>query len=202
MCGAAAGDLINYIDGIAAPHEKLCPSLAAIGRAGEVRAGLAAAMHHHDGIGLAAMCRDHVLDIHVAQHGTAFCRRIDPAAHEEIARLRQRERSTVLGVSGRLAQRPCRDREPKQERLSFQQNWVHAFAPCDGSVSLRACCSLRQSLGLVMPSLTRDIAISVSEFTLALSLQNLAWGALQPFAGALVVRAGFRPVMLSGAALY
>jgi hypothetical protein len=37
-------------------------------------------------------------------------------------------------------------------------------------------------------SLTRDIAISVSEFTFVLSLQNLAWGALQPFAGAVVVR--------------
>ena len=61
---------------------------------------------------------------------------------------------------------------------------------------------IRQSLGLVMPSLTRDIALSVSEFTLAVSVQNLAWGALQPFAGALVVRLGFRPVMLTGAALY
>jgi len=70
------------------------------------------------------------------------------------------------------------------------------------AVMLSLSMGVRQSLGLVMPSLTRDIAISVSEFTLALSLQNLAWGALQPFAGALVVRAGFRPVMLSGAALY
>jgi len=61
---------------------------------------------------------------------------------------------------------------------------------------------VRQSLGLVMPSLTRDIAISVSEFALALSAQNLVWGALQPFAGAVVVRVGFRPVMLTGAALY
>ena len=61
---------------------------------------------------------------------------------------------------------------------------------------------VRQSLGLVMPSLTRDIAISVSEFTLAISVQNLAWGALQPFAGALVVRVGFRPVMLAAATLY
>jgi predicted MFS family arabinose efflux permease len=70
------------------------------------------------------------------------------------------------------------------------------------AVMLSLSMGVRQSLGLVMPSLTRDIAISISEFTLALSLQNLAWGALQPFAGALVVRAGFRPVMLSGAALY
>jgi predicted MFS family arabinose efflux permease len=70
------------------------------------------------------------------------------------------------------------------------------------AVMLSLSMGIRQSLGLVMPSLTRDIAISVSEFTLAISVQNLAWGALQPFAGALVVRLGFRPVMLSGAALY
>jgi len=70
------------------------------------------------------------------------------------------------------------------------------------AVMLSLSMGIRQSLGLVMPSLTRDIAISVSEFTLAISVQNLAWGALQPFAGALVVRVGFRPVMVTGAALY
>jgi MFS family permease len=70
------------------------------------------------------------------------------------------------------------------------------------AVMLSLSMGVRQSLGLVMPSLTRDIAISVSEFTLALSVQNLAWGALQPFAGALVARVGFRPVMLTGGALY
>ena len=70
------------------------------------------------------------------------------------------------------------------------------------AVMLSLSMGIRQSLGLVMPSLTRDIAISVSEFTLALSVQNLFWGALQPFAGALVVRLGFRSIMLTGAALY
>src|SRR5262245_5187435 len=61
---------------------------------------------------------------------------------------------------------------------------------------------LRQSFGLVMPPLTRDIAITVSDFTLAMAVQNLAWGLLQPFAGALAVRTGFRAIMLSGAVLY
>jgi MFS family permease len=70
------------------------------------------------------------------------------------------------------------------------------------AVMLSLSMGIRQSLGLVMPSLTRDIAISVSEFTLAISVQNIAWGVLQPFAGALVVRLGFRPVMLTGATLY
>ena len=61
---------------------------------------------------------------------------------------------------------------------------------------------LRQSLGLFMPSLTRDLPVSVTDFTLAVAIQNLAWGALQPIAGAWVVRLGFRPVMVAGGALY
>src|SRR5579864_4993518 len=61
---------------------------------------------------------------------------------------------------------------------------------------------LRQSFGLIMQPLTRDIAITVSDFTLAMAVQNLAWGLLQPVAGALAVRAGFRAIMLTGAALY
>ena len=61
---------------------------------------------------------------------------------------------------------------------------------------------IRQSFGLVMPPLTRDIAVSVSDFALAMSVQNLAWGFLQPVAGAWAARLGFRPVMLAGSVLY
>src|SRR5260221_2316868 len=61
---------------------------------------------------------------------------------------------------------------------------------------------VRQSFGLILQPLTRDIAITVSDFTLAMAVQNLAWGFLQPVAGALAVRLGFRPIMLAGAALY
>nr|WP_282571867.1 MFS transporter [Roseomonas acroporae] len=60
----------------------------------------------------------------------------------------------------------------------------------------------RQSLGLFMPALTRDIGITVSDFTLAIAVQNLAWGFLQPVAGGLASRWGFRPVMTVGALLY
>jgi predicted MFS family arabinose efflux permease len=70
------------------------------------------------------------------------------------------------------------------------------------AVMLSISMGLRQSFGLVMQPLTRDIAITVSDFTLALSIQNLGWGLLQPFAGALAVRLGFRPVMLAGALFY
>jgi predicted MFS family arabinose efflux permease len=61
---------------------------------------------------------------------------------------------------------------------------------------------LRQSLGLFMQPLTRDVHISISDFTLAIAVQNLAWGFLQPVAGALTPRFGFRPVMVVGALMY
>ena len=61
---------------------------------------------------------------------------------------------------------------------------------------------IRQSLGLVMPSLTRDIAISVSEFTLAVSVQNITWGLSQAPVGAVADKWGLRPVMVVGGLIY
>jgi len=70
------------------------------------------------------------------------------------------------------------------------------------SVMLSLSMGLRQSLGIFMQPLTRDVGISISEFTLAIAVQNLAWGFLQPLAGAWTVRYGFRPVMIVGSLLY
>jgi predicted MFS family arabinose efflux permease len=70
------------------------------------------------------------------------------------------------------------------------------------SLMLSLAMGLRQSLGIFMPPLTRDIGISVSDFTLAIAVQNLAWGLLQPLAGVLAVRLGYRPLMVAGSLLY
>jgi predicted MFS family arabinose efflux permease len=70
------------------------------------------------------------------------------------------------------------------------------------SLMLTVSMGLRQSFGLFMQPLTHDIGISISQFTLALAVQNLAWGFLQPVAGAMTVRFGFRPIMLAGALMY
>jgi predicted MFS family arabinose efflux permease len=70
------------------------------------------------------------------------------------------------------------------------------------SLMLTLSMGLRQSLGIFLQPLTRDVGISVSDFTLAIAVQNLAWGFLQPFAGALTERYGFRAVMVLGSALY
>src|SRR5436309_4839662 len=70
------------------------------------------------------------------------------------------------------------------------------------SLMLTLSMGLRQSLGIFMQPLTHDVGISISEFTLAIAVQNLAWGFLQPLAGAITVRYGFRSIMMIGAALY
>jgi predicted MFS family arabinose efflux permease len=70
------------------------------------------------------------------------------------------------------------------------------------SLMLTLSMGLRQSLGIFMQPMTHDVGISISEFTLAIAVQNLAWGFLQPLAGAWTVRYGFRPVMMAGAVLY
>ncbi len=70
------------------------------------------------------------------------------------------------------------------------------------SIMLTLSMGLRQSLGIFMQPLTHDIHISISDFTLALAVQNLAWGFLQPLAGAMTVRYGFRPIMIAGSLMY
>src|SRR6195952_4247653 len=70
------------------------------------------------------------------------------------------------------------------------------------SIMLTLSMGLRQSLGIFLQPLTRDIHISVSDFPLALAMQNLAGGFLQPLAGAMTVRYGFRPIMMVGSLFY
>jgi predicted MFS family arabinose efflux permease len=70
------------------------------------------------------------------------------------------------------------------------------------SLMLSLSMGLRQSLGIFLQPLTHDVAISVSDFTLAIAVQNLAWGFLQPLAGACTVRFGFRVIMMAGALFY
>src|ERR1700761_2510819 len=70
------------------------------------------------------------------------------------------------------------------------------------AIMLSLSMGIRQCFGLFMQPLTKDLAISVSNYTLALSIQNLAWGFLQPFAGATAVRFGYRPVLVGGTMTY
>ncbi|MBR0672928.1 MFS transporter [Neoroseomonas soli] len=70
------------------------------------------------------------------------------------------------------------------------------------AVMLSLAMGLRQSLGLFMAPATRELGVAVAEFTLAIAVQNLGWGLLQPFTGAAAARWGFRPVLMAGAVAY
>lgn len=70
------------------------------------------------------------------------------------------------------------------------------------SIMLSLSLGLRQSIGLFMQPAVKDLSIAVADFTLAIAVQNLAWGFFQPVAGGLADRFGFRAIMVGGAALY
>ncbi len=70
------------------------------------------------------------------------------------------------------------------------------------SLMLTISFGLRQSLGLFMPAITQDIAVTITDFTAAIALQNLVWGFCQPVAGIAADKWGFRPVMVFGALSY
>ncbi len=61
---------------------------------------------------------------------------------------------------------------------------------------------IRQSLGLFLTPVTQDLAITASDFTLSLAVQNVVWGFSQALVGALADRFGLRITMMAGAAIY
>ena len=127
MRGTAARHLIDHVDRVAAAYEILRPAFAPVRRPGEVGTGLAAAVHHHDRIRLGPPRRNHVLDVHVAEHRAAFGGGVDLAADEEIARACERERPPLLRLRdarGAQQRRRCRGRD---RSLS---NSAHAFLLC------------------------------------------------------------------------
>ena len=61
---------------------------------------------------------------------------------------------------------------------------------------------IRQSFGLFLTPVTQDLAITASDFTLSLAVQNVVWGFSQALVGALADRFGLRITMMAGAAIY
>jgi MFS family permease len=60
----------------------------------------------------------------------------------------------------------------------------------------------RHSFGLYLIPITLERGWSRETFSIAIAVQNLVWGAAQPFSGAIADRHGPRPVMIIGALLY
>lgn len=70
------------------------------------------------------------------------------------------------------------------------------------AVMLSLAMGMRQSFGLFQPHMVREIGITAADFSFAVALQNIVWGATQPFVGMLADRHGSRPVMIAGVLVY
>lgn len=70
------------------------------------------------------------------------------------------------------------------------------------SVMLSLSMGMRQSLGLFVLPVTRDIGVTAADFTFAIAVQNIVWGVTQPLFGALADRFGVRLVALLGTLIY
>ncbi|MBI4291894.1 MAG: MFS transporter [Betaproteobacteria bacterium] len=70
------------------------------------------------------------------------------------------------------------------------------------AVMLSMSMGIRQSWGLFQPHMIREIGITAADFSLAIAIQNIVWGATQPFVGMLADRHGARGVALTGVLVY
>jgi len=86
-----------------------------------------------------------------------------------------------------------------QSELTRSQRWSILGG---AAVMLSLAMGMRQSLGLFQPHMMRDLGISAADFSLALAIQNIVWGATQPFIGMLADRFGARLVAVGGVLIY
>jgi predicted MFS family arabinose efflux permease len=70
------------------------------------------------------------------------------------------------------------------------------------SVMLTMSMGMRQTFGLFVTPVTQDIGVSVADFTFALAVQNIVWGATQPLTGAVADRFGCRTITVFGSLLF
>jgi MFS family permease len=61
---------------------------------------------------------------------------------------------------------------------------------------------IRQSFGLFLAPITRDLGVTAADFTLSLAVQNIVWGFSQALVGLIADRIGLRITMIAGAAIY
>ena len=61
---------------------------------------------------------------------------------------------------------------------------------------------LRQSIGLFLTPVTRDLALTAADFTLTIAIQNIVWGLAQAPAGAIADRFGLRITLVAGTVIY
>ena len=78
-----------------------------------------------------------------------------------------------------------------------------AFAILGGAaLMMTLAMGIRQNLGLFQAPASKELGIAISDFALAISVQQVAWGLSQPFAGIIADRHGTRGVALVGSLLF
>lgn len=87
----------------------------------------------------------------------------------------------------------------QQKDLTSIQSWLILGG---AAMMLSLAMGMRQSFGLFQPSMIADIGITAADFSLALAIQNIVWGATQPFVGMIADRHGARPVAVGGVLIY
>ena len=80
------------------------------------------------------------------------------------------------------------------------RSWVLLIVLSGMIISL--CMGMRQSLGLFMQPMNLELGISAAAFGFSIALQNIVYGVVQPFIGALADKRGPRPVLVVTALLY
>ncbi|MFN4089455.1 MAG: MFS transporter [Alphaproteobacteria bacterium] len=79
----------------------------------------------------------------------------------------------------------------------------HSFLVLFGAaVVLTLCMGMRQSFGLFQAPMLADLPITAAGFGLAIAVQNLVWGLVQPPLGMLADRYGSRRVVIGGTLVY
>ena len=61
---------------------------------------------------------------------------------------------------------------------------------------------IRQNLGLFQAPASKELGIAISDFALAISVQQVAWGLSQPIAGVFADKHGTRWVAMVGSVLF
>ena len=71
-----------------------------------------------------------------------------------------------------------------------------------GGLILSLAMGIRQTFGLFLPPVTADLCMARETFSLAMAVQNLLWGAVQPVVGMVADRYGAGRVVTAGAVAY
>ena len=91
---------------------------------------------------------------------------------------------------------------PRMSRMTVPSGSQARLILIGAALLLALAMGIRQSFGLFLEPVTRDLAVSVADFTLALAIQNIIWGLSQALVGATADRFGLRITMVAGAAIY